>query len=83
MWTHSPEAALQIAAELHRERIARAEQFRLVRRGRESRRSAARRPRHQPFSQFVTGTGRVAAALARTSTHRPSGVSTPCPTGAC
>ncbi len=84
MWTQSPEAALQIAADLHRERIASAEQFRLVRRARENQVNTAPRTRRQPFSHLLTSTGRAAAAaLARTSTNRRTSVSTPCPTGAC
>lgn len=86
MWTHSPEAALQIATGLHRERIARAEQLRLARRGRPSQTTTAPPLRHQPLSRLIIGTGRVgrvAADFARRSTRRHSSVSTPCPTGAC
>jgi ParB-like chromosome segregation protein Spo0J len=83
MWTRSPDAALQIATGLHRERIARAEQIRLARRGRESPAATAPQPLHRPFSRLIDSIGRAAATIRRGSTERGGCMPVPCPTGTC
>ncbi|MAT06671.1 MAG: hypothetical protein CL424_16670 [Acidimicrobiaceae bacterium] len=80
MWTQSPEAALQIATGLHRERIARAEQLRLAR---ASRKVTAPRFSRQPDLQLINRIGRAATVLLRRRTERGSTMSVPCPTGTC
>jgi hypothetical protein len=79
MWTHSPEAALEIATGLHDERIARAEQLRLARRNRQNR--AATAPQPQPFSRLISSIGSIASAIRRGGAERDGSTSVPCPTG--
>lgn len=83
MWTQSPDAALQIATGLQRERIARAEQVRLARRARAGRTATAPRSSLQSVPQLITSIARAAATIRRGSTERGGGISVPCPTGTC
>lgn len=83
MWTQSPDAALQIATGLHRERIARAEQVRLARLARAGRTATAPRSSLQPVPRLINNIARAAATIRRGTTERGGSISVPCPTGTC
>jgi hypothetical protein len=81
MWTHSPEAALEIATGLHDERIARAEQLHLARRSRQNRAATAPQPQSQPFSRLISRIAGIGSAIRRGGAERDGSTSVPCPTG--
>lgn len=82
MWTQSPDAALQVAAGLHRERLDRAERLRLARRVASSRSGSSRPLRHRLAPSIENGFGRTVAGVRR-STERRGAVPVPRPTGTC
>ena len=81
MWTHSPEAAFEIATGLHGERIARAQQLHLARRSRHNRATAAPPSPSQPDSRLISIIGGASSTLRRRRAERGGSAAVPCPTG--
>jgi hypothetical protein len=85
MWTQTPEAALEIATGLHRERVARA-QLHLARHRRHDRATTTPPSSSQPFSRLISSIFSAASAIRRDGADRDGAdrdgaIAIPCPTG--